>query len=71
MVPLSVKQKPLLRKQSKVATPSMCHAEYTASLHVSTAALSEEGGLTFKEKADKPFHTGAGKARKTPTRQQG
>jgi len=39
MVLLSVKQNPLLQKQFKVATPSMCHTEYTASLHIYTAFL--------------------------------
>lgn len=50
-----------------MATPSMCHAEYAASLHVYTASLKkEEGRTTFKKKTNHPFHTGVGKARKSP-----
>lgn len=42
MVSLSVKQNPLLQKQFKAATLSMCHAEYAASLHVHTAPLKKK-----------------------------
>lgn len=55
MVSLSVKQNPLLQKQFKVATPSMCRAEYVASLHVYTASLKkEECRITSKRKETTP-----------------
>lgn len=67
MVLLSVKRNPLLQKEFKAATPSMCHAEFTASLRVYTALLKkEEGRITFKKKTNNAFHAGAGKARTSP-----
>lgn len=69
-VSLSVKQNPLLQKQFKASTPSMCHTEYTASLHVYTALLKKEDGrITFKRKTNNPSQTVVGKTSKAHTRQ--
>lgn len=71
MVSLSVKQNPLLQKQFKAATPSVCHAEYAASFRVDAEInwreniKKEEGRIAFKKKTNNSFHAGLGKTKKS------
>lgn len=64
MVPLSVKQNPLLQKQFKASTPSMCHTKQHC-------LKKEDGRVTFERKTNNSSHAGAGKASKAHARQEG